>query len=164
MNPPASLARLRRGVQHPDARSPWRLNFVRWRVMFADPQYEIWRLEVWGVSYRVLENLRVSGLKRANMLEAHHYGFYTTQTAATRRSQQVSPKRLYQSTKPRGITSRNTLVPFASAAMITNCHNSHINTQWSIGQTQQNFIIVLGQHVSILIESSSGSSVVQLLT
>ena len=36
-----------------------------------------------------------------------------------------------------------------------------INTQWSISQTQRNFImfiIVLGQHVSILIESSSGPS------
>jgi len=33
--------------------------------------------------------------------------------------------------------------------------------QWCISQTQQNFImfiIVLGQHVSILIESSSGPS------
>jgi hypothetical protein len=43
------------------------------------------------------------------------------------------------------------------------CHpevfNTHINVQCCIGQTQQNFIvfiIVLGQHVSILIESTSG--------
>ena len=37
----------------------------------------------------------------------------------------------------------------------------YINIQWCISQTQQNFImfiIVLGQHVSILIESSSGPS------
>ena len=36
-----------------------------------------------------------------------------------------------------------------------------IDIQWCISQTQQNFIvfiIVLGQHVSILIESSSGPS------
>jgi len=40
------------------------------------------------------------------------------------------------------------------------CHpevfKTHINTQWCVSQTQQNsimFIIVLGQHVSILIES-----------
>jgi len=45
------------------------------------------------------------------------------------------------------------------------CHpevfNTYINIQWCISQTQQNFImliIVLGQHVSILIESSSGPS------
>ena len=43
------------------------------------------------------------------------------------------------------------------------CHpevfNAYINIQWCISQIQQNFImfiIVLGQHVSILIESSSG--------
>jgi len=39
--------------------------------------------------------------------------------------------------------------------------NTYINIQWRISQTQQNFImfiIVLGQHVSILIESSSGPS------
>jgi len=37
----------------------------------------------------------------------------------------------------------------------------YINIQWCISQTQQNFIvfiIVLGQHVSILIESASGPS------
>jgi hypothetical protein len=36
-----------------------------------------------------------------------------------------------------------------------------INIRWCVSQTQQNFImfiIVLGQHVSILIESSSGPS------
>jgi hypothetical protein len=45
------------------------------------------------------------------------------------------------------------------------CHpevfNTYINIQWCVSQTQQNFImftIVLGQHVSILIESSSGPS------
>ena len=45
------------------------------------------------------------------------------------------------------------------------CHpevfNTYINIQWCISQTQKNFImfiIVLGQHVSILIESSSGPS------
>ena len=45
------------------------------------------------------------------------------------------------------------------------CHpevfNTYINIQWCISQTQQNFImfiIVLGQHVSIFIESSSGLS------
>ena len=43
------------------------------------------------------------------------------------------------------------------------CHpevfNTYINIQWCISQTQQNFIvfiIVLGQHVSVLIESPSG--------
>ena len=43
----------------------------------------------------------------------------------------------------------------------------YINTQRSVSQTQQNFItfiIVLGQHVSILIESSSGPSKIQILT
>ena len=43
----------------------------------------------------------------------------------------------------------------------------YIHTQWCISQTQQNFImfiIVLGQHVSILIESSSGPSKIQILT
>jgi len=42
-----------------------------------------------------------------------------------------------------------------------------INIQWCISQTQQNFImfiIVLGQHISILIESSSGPSKIQILT
>ena len=37
--------------------------------------------------------------------------------------------------------------------------NTYINIKWYIGQKQQTFImflIVLGQHVSILIESSSG--------
>ena len=50
------------------------------------------------------------------------------------------------------------------------CHpevfNTYINVQWCISQTQQNFImfiIVLGQHVSIL-ESSSGPSKIQILT
>ena len=42
------------------------------------------------------------------------------------------------------------------------CHpevfSTYINIQWRVTQTQQNFIIVLGQHVSILIESSSGPS------
>jgi len=36
-----------------------------------------------------------------------------------------------------------------------------VNIQWCVSQTQQNFItfiIILGQHVSILIESSSGPS------
>ena len=49
--------------------------------------------------------------------------------------------------------------------IFTVCHpevfNTYINIQWSISQTQQYFImfvIVLGQHVSILIESSSGPS------
>jgi len=39
--------------------------------------------------------------------------------------------------------------------------NTYVNTQWCISQTQQNFIvftIVLEQHVSIFIESSSGPS------
>jgi len=51
------------------------------------------------------------------------------------------------------------------------CHpevfNTYINIQWCISQTQQKFImliIVLGQHVSILIESSSGPSKIQILT
>ena len=51
------------------------------------------------------------------------------------------------------------------------CHpevfNTHINIQRCISQTQQNFImfiIVLGQHVSILIEPSSGPSTIQILT
>jgi len=42
------------------------------------------------------------------------------------------------------------------------CHPEvYINIQWSISQTERNFImfiIVLGQHVSIRIESSSGPS------
>jgi len=45
--------------------------------------------------------------------------------------------------------------------------NTYINIQWHISQTQQNFImfiIVLGKHVSILIESSSGPSKLQILT
>jgi len=40
-------------------------------------------------------------------------------------------------------------------------HWIYMNIQWCVSQTQQNFImfiIVLGQHVSILIESSSGLS------
>ena len=45
------------------------------------------------------------------------------------------------------------------------CHpevfNTYINIQWCISQTQN---IVLGQHVSILIESSSGPSKKQILT
>jgi len=44
---------------------------------------------------------------------------------------------------------------------------THINIQRCISQTQQNFImfiIVLGQHVSILTESSSGPSKIQILT
>jgi len=51
------------------------------------------------------------------------------------------------------------------------CHpevfNTHINIQWCISQTQQNFImfiIVLGQRVSIFIESSSDPSKIQILT
>jgi len=51
------------------------------------------------------------------------------------------------------------------------CHpelfNTCINIQQCISQTQQNFImfiIVLGQHVSILTESSSGPSKIQILT
>jgi len=38
---------------------------------------------------------------------------------------------------------------------------TYINIQWCVSQTQQNFImfiVALGQHVSILIESSSGLS------
>ena len=45
------------------------------------------------------------------------------------------------------------------------CHpevfNTYINIQWCVSQTQQHFImfiIVLGQHVSILTESSWGLS------
>ena len=51
------------------------------------------------------------------------------------------------------------------------CHpelfNTYINIQRCISQTRQNFIMfitVLGQHVSILIESSSGPSKIQILT
>jgi hypothetical protein len=50
------------------------------------------------------------------------------------------------------------------------CHpevfNTYINTQWCISQTKRNFvfIIVLRQHVSILIESTSGPSKIQILT
>ena len=50
-------------------------------------------------------------------------------------------------------------------AILNVCHpevfNTYINTQLCVSQTQHNFImfiIVLGQHVSILIESSSGPS------
>jgi len=48
-----------------------------------------------------------------------------------------------------------------SVASGTHC----INIQWCVSQIQQNFImsiIVLGQHVSILIESSSGPSKKQI--
>jgi len=51
----------------------------------------------------------------------------------------------------------HTYTPFLMFA-IPKCL-THINIQLCISQTQQNFIvfiIVLGQHVSILIESSSG--------
>jgi len=44
---------------------------------------------------------------------------------------------------------------------------THTHTKLCISQTQQNFImfiIVLGQHVSILIESSSSPSKIQILT
>ena len=44
---------------------------------------------------------------------------------------------------------------------LRNIPNIYINIRWCVSQTQQNFIvfiIVLGQHVSILIESSSGPS------
>jgi len=51
------------------------------------------------------------------------------------------------------------------------CHpevfNTYINIQRCVSQTQQDFIvfiIVLGQHVSILIELSSGPSKIQILT
>jgi len=44
-----------RGIQIPDARSPWRLNFVRWRLMLVGPQHygtcfmsPFWRLKFWG--------------------------------------------------------------------------------------------------------------------
>jgi hypothetical protein len=46
-----------RGTQIPGATSPWRINFVRWRIIFVDPRYRpgsmssIWRLESWGGSY-----------------------------------------------------------------------------------------------------------------
>ena len=46
-------------------------------------------------------------------------------------------------------------------------HDLYINIQWCINETQQNFIlfiIVLGQHVSILIESFSGLSKIQIVT
>ena len=46
-------------------------------------------------------------------------------------------------------------------AILVELTSININTQWCVSQTQQNFImfiIVLGQHVSILIESSSGPS------
>ena len=45
--------------------------------------------------------------------------------------------------------------------------HTYINIQWCVSQTQQNtivIIIVLGQHVSILIESSSGPSKLQIFT
>ena len=45
--------------------------------------------------------------------------------------------------------------------------NAYIDIQRCVSQTQQNFImfiIVLGQHVSILIESFSGLSKIQILT
>ena len=44
--------------------------------------------------------------------------------------------------------------------------HTSINIQWCVSQTQQNFIvciIVLRQHVSILIESSSDPSNIQIL-
>ena len=49
----------------------------------------------------------------------------------------------------------------------TESYFADINMQWCISQTQQPFImfiIVLGQHVSILTESSSGPSKIQILT
>jgi len=48
----------------------------------------------------------------------------------------------------------------------SNVRNTYINMQPCISHTQKNFImfiIVLGQHVSILIESSSGPSKIQIL-
>ena len=48
-----------------------------------------------------------------------------------------------------------------------NTKEMYINIKWCVSQTQQifiMFIIVLGQHVSILIESSSGPSRIQILT
>jgi len=49
----------------------------------------------------------------------------------------------------------------------TEVFNTYIDIKLCISQKQQNFImcvIVLGQHVSILIESSSGPSKIQILT
>jgi hypothetical protein len=46
-----------RGAQITDARSPCRLNFVRWRLIFLDPKCGtcfmplFWRLKSWGGSY-----------------------------------------------------------------------------------------------------------------
>jgi hypothetical protein len=34
-----SFVQQTRGVKIQGARSPWRLNFVRWRIIFADPHY-----------------------------------------------------------------------------------------------------------------------------
>ena len=58
------------------------------------------------------------------------------------------------------------LSKFSKIKMFNICHTEVFNTysiniQWFVSQTQQNlimFIIVLGQNVSILIESSSGLS------
>ena len=50
---------------------------------------------------------------------------------------------------------------FFIVTKVTRTFTVYINIQWCVSQTQQNFImfsIVLGQHVSILIESSSGPS------
>ena len=63
------------------------------------------------------------------------------------------------------LLTHSVLVVWAADDKFNVCHpevfNTYINIQWCIGQTQQNFImfiIVLGQCVSILIESSSGPS------
>ena len=53
-----------------------------------------------------------------------------------------------------------------SLCFLTNL-SRYINIQWCVSQTQHNFtmfIIVLGQHVSSLIESSLGPSKIQILT
>ena len=57
------------------------------------------------------------------------------------------------------------LQTISSTSFFNICHpegfNTYTNIKWCVSQTQQNFImfiIVLRQHVSILIESSSGRS------
>jgi hypothetical protein len=51
---PLRLMQYSRRTKTPGARQPWRLNFVQWRLIFMDPQYEIWfmspfwHLEFWG--------------------------------------------------------------------------------------------------------------------
>jgi hypothetical protein len=71
--------------------------------------------------------------------------------------------------RPLRRSGKKKIVVFCGSLFFNVCHSEVFNTniQWCTSQTQQNFImfiIVLGQHVSILIESSSSPSNIQILT